>query len=139
MMNAQKRMTTEEADAFAKKFMDDVNALFLARSMDGKLLDTIQNSIMQKVLLFEAGYLEAMRKSGFEAAHALGRLDPRLADYLLRETSEEVYEIYTEGFNHGVRTADQNRAEISANVLQFYEAYEARNIIPRRETKEERK
>lgn len=103
--------TKEEASAFAQKFQEEIAAIVKAHTVDGVSCGMNEQTIMQKVFLWNAGYLEGMRKSGLEIVASLGKLRPGMEYLLERETPDDIYEFYTDGFNFGIRTSDAHREE----------------------------
>ena len=96
--------TKEEAAVFAAKFVDDLNVLLRARMDVHNMIGSNENSIIRRIMLHNAGFLEAMQRSGAESAAALGKLPPELRHMLERDPPEGIYAWYTDGYNHGFKT-----------------------------------
>jgi len=115
-------MTRPDAEAYLDQFIKDFNAL-LAQRMNGKnTIGAAESGIIRNAMLHLAGYLEAMQHAGFEAADTLGALPPQLRPLLTRMTPHEVYGIYTGGYNHGIRVADDNSHEILGTMQRWTES-----------------
>lgn len=114
----------EEASAFADKFHREITVLIQTRTIDGVSAGLNEQMIMQKVLLWNAGYMEAMRKSGMEIVYSLGKLRPSMEYLLHRETLEEIYEWYTDGFNFGIQTSDEHRMETTERMERMFASME---------------
>jgi hypothetical protein len=122
---------SEEARAFIQKFQGDLAELVISRTTNGGCCGLNEQSIMCGLLLWNAGYLEGMRKGNLEILASMGRLAPNMAFLLDRETPEEIYDRYTAGFNEGIKHTDEERVKA---VAQFERLYPLTNPAPPADT-----
>ncbi len=111
----------EEARVFAQKFEEDLAVLVKSRTVDGVCCGLNEQTIMQKALLWHAGFIEGMRQSGLEIVQSLGKLRPHMAYMLERESADDIYAFYTDGVNHGIRSTDEHRAESTERIARQIE------------------
>ena len=111
---------SEEARAFIQKFQGDLAELVISRTTNGGCCGLNEQSIMRGLLLWNAGYLEGMRKGNLEILASMGRLNPNMAFLLDRETTEDIYDRYTAGFNEGIKHTDEERMKAIAQFERLY-------------------
>jgi hypothetical protein len=114
----------EEARVFADKFQQDIGLVIRTRTVDGVSCGLNEQMIMHKVLLWNAGYMEALRTSGLEIVRNMGKLPPTYEYLLERESPEDIYEFYTDGFNFGIQTSDEHQADSTERIGRMFASLE---------------
>lgn len=114
-------METAEARQAAvqcfNEFTMKLNALLDSfRNPDGTI-PLYKLTAIQGVLLFSAGFHEAIIKGNAEAARQVQNDTCPLCTPIPRLGIDQIYAVYTKGFNEGIAEADSHREELLAIMI----------------------
>lgn len=103
-----------EADAIAKIFTDKLNELTQSFLNPDGTMPVITEAAIHGVLLEAAGFTEAMIFAGSEAL-AMERVKRGIPTKMpYRLSMEQIYAVYTHGFNNGFLDVEREKAQVEA-------------------------